>query len=65
MPLFVCFLLVQLVLKHRQGKNHRMRIVVFIGSPIEDDEKEVYLSVSCWLYNKSKSDIKQMTEVPL
>jgi len=32
-----------LVLKHRQGKNHRMRIIVFIGSPIEDDEKEV-----CW-----------------
>lgn len=30
-----------LVLKHRQGKNHRMRIVVFIGSPVEDDEKEL------------------------
>lgn len=30
-----------LVLKHRQGKNHRMRIVAFIGSPIEDDEKEL------------------------
>ena len=31
----------QLALKHRQGKNHKTRIVVFIGSPIEDDEKEV------------------------
>jgi len=38
----VCFVgVVQLVLKHRQGKNHRMRIVVFIGSPVEDDEKDV------------------------
>ncbi|EDO31082.1 predicted protein [Nematostella vectensis] len=30
-----------LVLKHRQGKNHKMRIVVFVGSPIESDEKEI------------------------
>lgn len=30
-----------LALKHRQGKNHRMRIVIFVGSPIMDDEKEV------------------------
>ncbi|KAL3187603.1 hypothetical protein MRX96_025094 [Rhipicephalus microplus] len=30
-----------LVLKHRQGKNHKMRIVVFVGSPIETDSKEV------------------------
>ncbi|WAR20837.1 PSMD4-like protein [Mya arenaria] len=30
-----------LALKHRQGKNHRMRIVVFVGSPVEDDEKEI------------------------
>jgi 26S proteasome regulatory subunit N10 len=30
-----------LVLKHRQGKNHRMRIIVFVGSPIVDDEKEL------------------------
>lgn len=28
-----------LVLKHRQGKNHKMRIVVFVGSPIETDSK--------------------------
>lgn len=31
----------QLALKHRQGKNHKMRIVAFIGSPIMTDEKEV------------------------
>ncbi|XP_013381757.1 26S proteasome non-ATPase regulatory subunit 4 isoform X2 [Lingula anatina] len=30
-----------LALKHRQGKNHRMRIVAFVGSPIEEDEKEL------------------------
>jgi len=30
-----------LVLKHRQGKNHKMRIVVFVGSPVEADEKEL------------------------
>lgn len=30
-----------LALKHRQGKNHRMRIVVFIGSPVDADEKEL------------------------
>lgn len=35
----------QLALKHRQGKNHRMRIVVFVGSPVEDDEKEVNIVV--------------------
>ncbi|XP_066585994.1 26S proteasome non-ATPase regulatory subunit 4 [Prorops nasuta] len=30
-----------LALKHRQGKNHKMRIVAFVGSPIEIDEKEL------------------------
>jgi len=30
-----------LVLKHRQGKNHKTRIVAFIGSPIEAEEKEL------------------------
>lgn len=30
-----------LALKHRQGKNHKMRIVVFVGSPIKADEKEL------------------------
>ncbi|KAL1439236.1 hypothetical protein MTO96_010274 [Rhipicephalus appendiculatus] len=30
-----------LVLKHRQGKNHKMRIVVFVGSPIETDSREL------------------------
>ncbi|XP_055603174.1 26S proteasome non-ATPase regulatory subunit 4 [Uranotaenia lowii] len=30
-----------LVLKHRQGKNHKMRIVVFVGSPVNHDEGEL------------------------
>ncbi|XP_071536985.1 26S proteasome non-ATPase regulatory subunit 4 isoform X2 [Panulirus ornatus] len=30
-----------LALKHRQSKNHKMRIVAFVGSPVEADEKEV------------------------
>ncbi|KAH7948253.1 26S proteasome non-ATPase regulatory subunit 4 [Rhipicephalus sanguineus] len=30
-----------LVLKHRQGKHHRMRIVVFVGSPIETEAKDL------------------------
>lgn len=30
-----------LALKHRQGKNHKMRIVVFVGSPVNSDEKEI------------------------
>ncbi|VVC99190.1 26S proteasome non-ATPase regulatory subunit 4 [Leptidea sinapis] len=30
-----------LALKHRQGKNHKMRIIVFVGSPINSDEKEL------------------------
>ena len=36
----------QLALKHRQGKNHKMRIVCFIGSPIIEDEKEVTLTIN-------------------
>lgn len=30
-----------LALKHRQGKNHKTRIVAFVGSPIEVEEKEL------------------------
>lgn len=31
----------QLVLKHRQGKNHKMRIVVFVGSPVVAEEGDI------------------------
>jgi len=30
-----------LCLKHRQGKNHKTRIVAFVGSPLDTDEKEM------------------------
>lgn len=30
-----------LALRHRQSRNQRMRIVAFVGSPIEEDEKEL------------------------
>lgn len=30
-----------LALKHRQGKNHKMRIVAFVGSPIAAEEKDL------------------------
>lgn len=33
--------MLQLALKHRQGKNHKMRIVVFVGSPVASEEKEL------------------------
>ncbi|KAG8702427.1 proteasome regulatory particle base subunit rpn10 [Ceratobasidium sp. 394] len=31
----------QLALKHRQNKNQRQRIVVFLGSPLDADEKSL------------------------
>lgn len=31
----------QLSLKHRMNKNHKQRIVVFVCSPVVDDEKEI------------------------
>eukprot|EP00960_Hanusia_phi_P040040 754204-Hanusia_phi.AAC.2 len=31
----------QLALKHRQNKNQRQRIVAFVGSPLEDDQKDL------------------------
>lgn len=30
-----------LALKHRQGKNHKMRIIAFVGSPVDLEEKEL------------------------
>ena len=36
--LFIVSLL-QLALKHRQNKSQRQRIVLFVGSPLEEDER--------------------------
>ncbi|PIO14961.1 hypothetical protein AB205_0220500, partial [Aquarana catesbeiana] len=41
----ICFCtgirIAHLSLKHRQGKNHKMRIIAFVGSPVEDNEKDL------------------------
>lgn len=29
------------MLKHRQNKNQKMRVVVFVASPVDNDTKEV------------------------
>lgn len=42
--------LYKLALKHRQGKNHKMRIIAFVGSPVEDNEKDVSPSGSWGMY---------------
>ena len=31
-----------LALKHRQNKNQRQRIIVFVGSPVKEEEKELF-----------------------
>lgn len=31
----------QLALKHRENKNQRQRVVVFVGSPVEDTEENL------------------------
>jgi len=36
-----CMRIAHLALKHRQSKNHKTRIIFFVGSPIECDEKEI------------------------
>ncbi|CAG9859849.1 unnamed protein product [Phyllotreta striolata] len=33
--------LAHFALKHREGKHHKMRIVLFVGSPIENEEEEL------------------------
>ena len=40
----------QLALKHRQSKNHKPRIIAFIGSPIADSDKEVCVVLFVLLY---------------
>nr|CAG4648725.1 EOG090X08NC [Polyphemus pediculus] len=38
---FTSVRIAHLALKHRQGKNHRTRIIVFLGSPSQLDDKEL------------------------
>jgi len=53
-----------LALKHRQGKNHRMRIVAFIGSPIEATAKDLVKLAKKLKKEKVNVDIISMGEEP-
>ena len=44
----------QLALKHRQNKNQRQRIVLFAGSPIETEQKDLVRSASHKKQNNKK-----------
>lgn len=47
---FVDFLtgikIAHLALKNRQGKNHKMRIVAFVGSPLDDVDEELLIKLA-------------------
>lgn len=51
-----------LALKHRQGKNHRMRIVIFVGSPIEVVDKELIKAAKKLKKEKVNVDIVLLGE---
>jgi len=51
-----------LALKHRQGKNHKMRIVVFIGSPLADPAKDLVKVAKKLKKEKVNVDIISMGE---
>ena len=51
-----------LALKHRQGKNHKMRIVVFIGSPLSDPAKDLVKVAKKLKKEKVNVDIISMGE---
>jgi len=53
-----------LVLKHRQGKNHKMRIVVFVGSPIVADEAELVKLAKRLKKEKVNADIVSFGDHP-
>jgi len=35
-----------LALKHRQGKNHKMRIIIFVGSPLSDVNEQEFIRLA-------------------
>merc|ERR1711994_74846 len=52
-----------LALKHRLGKNHKTRIVVFVGSPIEAEEKELIKIAKKLKKEKVSVDVVSFGEV--
>jgi len=54
-----------LALKHRLGKNHKMRIVAFIGSPVGADEKDLVKLAKKLKKEKVNVDVISFGEVEL
>jgi len=52
-----------LALKHRLGKNHKTRIITFIGSPIDADEKELVKVAKKLKKEKVSVDVVSFGEV--
>jgi len=52
----------QLALKHRQNKNGGQRIIVFVGSPLEEDEKSL-VKIGKQLKKNNVSDILLRYEI--
>ena len=38
---FLCMQVAQLALKHRQNKHQRQRIIIFVGSPLKEEQNEL------------------------
>ena len=52
-----------LTLKHQQGKNHKLCIIAFVGSPIEDNEKDLVKLAKHLKKEKVNVDIINFGEV--
>jgi len=52
-----------LALKHRLGKNHKTRIITFVGSPIDTDEKELIKVAKKLKKEKVSVDVVSFGEV--
>uniref|UniRef100_A0A8D2CX85 VWFA domain-containing protein n=1 Tax=Sciurus vulgaris TaxID=55149 RepID=A0A8D2CX85_SCIVU len=52
-----------LTLKYRQGKNHKLCIIAFVGSPIEDNEKDLVKLAKHLKKEKVKVDIVNFGKV--
>jgi len=53
-----------LALKHRQGKNHKMRIVTFVGSPIDATDKDLVKLAKKLKKEKVNVDVIALGEDP-
>ena len=52
-----------MALKHRLGKNHKTRIITFVGSPIDSDEKELIKVAKKLKKEKVSVDVVSFGEV--